>query len=96
MPATFEPTVPAGTVCLNGRTGAQIEQWLIASFARLAAVSSDEIDVDRAFVDYQLDSSVAVTLANQLGNWGGAEIQATVFWEFPNIRELAAALASRN
>jgi acyl carrier protein len=52
-----------------------------------------DVDIDRAFVDYQLDSSVAVTLAQQLGRWGNTELQATIFWEYPNIRELALMLA---
>jgi acyl carrier protein len=53
-----------------------------------------DIDIERAFVDYQLDSSAAVTLAQRLGQWGGSELQATIFWEYPNIRELATTLAA--
>jgi acyl carrier protein len=72
---------------------AAVQTWLVDKFAALSMLNPGEIDVERAFVDYQLDSSVAVTLAQQLGKWGGVELQATVFWEYPNIRELALVLA---
>jgi len=70
-----------------------VEAWLIDKLAALSQVDPDSIDVDRPFVDYHLDSSVAVTLALELGRWIGREFSPTLFWEFPNISVLAAALS---
>ncbi|MDK2122755.1 acyl carrier protein [Parachitinimonas caeni] len=69
-----------------------IEDWLVQRFAQLAEVSPDDIDLDRPFADYQLDSAVAVTVSREFGAWLGKELSITLFWEYPTIRSLAAAL----
>ncbi|MEX0731425.1 MAG: acyl carrier protein [Aquisalimonadaceae bacterium] len=69
-----------------------MEDWLISRFAQLAGVSPDEIDIDRPFADYQLDSAVAVTMTKEFSAWLGRELSITLFWEYPTIRSLAAAI----
>jgi acyl carrier protein len=72
----------------------EVEEWLVRALTASSGADSDAIDIDKPFVDYRLDSSVAVTVANQLAAWLGAELSLTVFWEYPNIRALASALSS--
>ena len=71
----------------------EIETWLLDRFAKLADIAPDDIDVDRPFADYQLDSSVAVTLTQDLSRWLARELSITLFWEYPSIRDLSSALA---
>jgi acyl carrier protein len=74
------------------RTYDEVEAWLISQLAALSEIDPEAIDLDRPFIDYHLDSSVAVTLALELGRWIGRELSPTLFWEYPNISVLAAAL----
>jgi acyl carrier protein len=75
------------------RSANEIEHWLVARFAQLANVEPSEIDSDRPFSDYALDSSVAVTVTAEFSGWLGKELTITLFWEYPTIRSLSSALA---
>ena len=70
-----------------------VESWLIQQFSQLSQMEPESIELDRPFVDYNLDSSVAVSLAQELGRKLGAPLPVTLFWEYPTIRSLAAALS---
>lgn len=72
----------------------EVEDWLVQRFAVLADMSSEEMDVDRPFVDYNLDSAVAVTVSRELAAWVGRELPITLFWEYPTIASLSMALGS--
>lgn len=69
-----------------------IENWLVQRFSQLADVSPDEIDIDRPFADYQLDSAVAVTVSRELSRQVGRDLPITLFWEYPTIGSLSSAL----
>ncbi|WP_394821444.1 acyl carrier protein [Pendulispora albinea] len=69
-----------------------IEEWLVDKMASIANLSRDEVDVGRPFADFQLDSSVAVSVTNQLSVWLDRELPITLFWEYPTIAVLAGAL----
>lgn len=69
-----------------------IEQWLVQRFAQLADVPVQSIDIERPFADYQLDSAVAVTVSLELGAKVGRDLPITLFWEYPTIGSLSAAL----
>jgi len=71
----------------------RIESWLLERLGELTGEPPEAIDLDRAFADYQLDSSVAVTLARELARWLGRELPLTLIWEYPNVRTLAAGLS---
>jgi acyl carrier protein len=72
-----------------------IQNWLVERFAALAQVTPREIDIDKAFADYALDSALAVTLTQELGTLVNEELSITLFWEYPTIRALAEVLASQ-
>ena len=72
----------------------EIEDWLIQRFAVLADMSCEEVDIDRPFVDYNLDSAVAVTVSRELAAWVGHELPITLFWEYPTIASLSDALGN--
>ena len=69
-----------------------VESWLVARLSQLSGTEPESIDVERPFVDYRLDSSLAVSLAQELGRQVGSELSITLFWEYPSIRALARAL----
>ena len=75
-------------------TQEQIEDWLVQRFSQISAVTAAEIDIDRPFIDYQLDSAVAVTVSNELSSWLGYKLPITLFWEYPSISSLSCALGA--
>jgi acyl carrier protein len=70
----------------------EIQAWLVGRFAELSQIDARQIDVDRPFADYQLDSAVAVTVSRELGERLERELSITLFWDYPTIRHLSDAL----
>jgi acyl-CoA synthetase (AMP-forming)/AMP-acid ligase II/acyl carrier protein len=73
-------------------TAAEIETWITANLALFLKIPIDEIDLSEPFSHYGLDSSIAVSLADELSNWLGRELDPTLFWEYPSIEALAQYL----
>jgi acyl-CoA synthetase (AMP-forming)/AMP-acid ligase II/acyl carrier protein len=73
-------------------TPAEIETWITANLALFLKVPIEEIDLCEPFSHYGLDSSIAVSLADELSNWLGRELDPTLFWEYPSIEALAQHL----
>ncbi len=74
---------------------AEIETWITANLALYLKIPLDEIDLSEPFSHYGLDSSIAVSLAAELSNWLGKELDPTLFWEYPSIESLAQHLGQR-
>jgi acyl-CoA synthetase (AMP-forming)/AMP-acid ligase II/acyl carrier protein len=73
-------------------TAPEIETWITANLALFLKIPIDEIDLSEPFSHYGLDSSIAVSLADELSNWLGRELDPTLFWEYPSIEALAQHL----
>lgn len=83
--------------CFNeSPTKEAIITWLISHLSIFLELSSDEIDIDEPFAAYGLDSSVAVNITFELGEWIGCELEPTLFWEYPNIESLAEYLEAES
>lgn len=59
---------------------------LLASYLKVESV---EIDVDKQFMSYGLDSINAVTLIGDIEDWLDVELPTTLLWDCNCIRELA-------
>ena len=79
---------------IKARSSDEIEHWLVTRYAEVLNVEPDRIDAAGPITDYQLDSSAAVTLTNDLSEWLGISLPLTLFWEYPTMRSLAAELAA--
>jgi acyl-CoA synthetase (AMP-forming)/AMP-acid ligase II/acyl carrier protein len=78
---------------LNESTTKQsIITWLISKLAMFLDFNPDEVDIHETFAAYGLDSSVAVNITFELGQWLGCDLEPTLFWEYPNIESLAEYL----
>ena len=74
------------------RDSEAIASWLIARLARLGHIDPTDINQNRPFQDYQLDSSVAVTIVSELSEWLSAPLPLTIFWEYPTVASMANQL----
>nr|VFJ49043.1 MAG: Acyl transferase domain-containing protein [Candidatus Kentron sp. FW] len=70
-----------------------IADWLSAKIGQQAGISPDEIDIGRPFLDYGLHSPAAMNLLEELGQWLGQPLCATLTYDYPNIDALARYLA---
>ena len=75
-------------------TRESIETWLIEKVAKLLELNPYEIDIEREFSEYGLDSVEAVNLSGQLENYLECRLSPTLLWDYPNIETLAEYLAT--
>lgn len=75
-------------------TQEQIQAWLVCRLSQELNIAAQEIDTQEAFAYYGLDSSAAIGITGELIDWLGWEVEPTLFWEYPNIEELAVYLAN--
>jgi len=77
-------------------TEEEIEAWLVSHLSRYLNVLPDEIDVNKSFSDYGLDSFIAISTTGDLAEWLGYEVEPTLFWEYPNIKNMALYLVKQS
>jgi acyl carrier protein len=71
-----------------------IREWLRCYICEVLAVPVEEVNVDASFQQLGLDSSAAVGMTGDLGDWLGCEIDAAAAYDHPSIRALARAVAA--
>ena len=70
-----------------------IQNWLTAYLANLLEIDPSAIDVTTPFERYGLDSAAVVSLAGDLEEWLGTELDITLLYDHPTIAELSQHLA---
>ncbi|MGD9488078.1 MAG: beta-ketoacyl synthase N-terminal-like domain-containing protein [Calditrichaceae bacterium] len=71
----------------------RIEEWITARLAEALEISAPEIDPQKPFSSYGLDSAQAVGLVGDLEVWLNRSLSPTLIWDYPDIASLAAHLA---
>ncbi len=75
------------------RLAERVESWLLTWMIERAAIPSNEVDRNKPFADYGLDSLTAVELSQELEDWLGVEVVPTVAWNYPTPATLSKYLA---
>ena len=73
-------------------TETEIKTWLVDYLAEALEIDPQQIDPSLPFQDYGLDSSAAVTLTGDLGEWLDRELDPTLLVDYTTIEELATYL----
>jgi acyl carrier protein len=71
---------------------ADLQHWLVTRVARAAKVDADQIDVNRSFADFGLDSMQLFELSSDLEKFLGQKVPEVVAWDYPTISLLALHL----
>ncbi len=71
-----------------------VREWLMTWLVTRVGIETSEIDVDRRFDDYGLDSLTTVELSGELEDWSGIELTPTNAWEHPTVSAMARLVAS--
>nr|VFK19139.1 MAG: Acyl-CoA synthetase (AMP-forming)/AMP-acid ligase II [Candidatus Kentron sp. LPFa] len=66
-------------------TKSLIRDWLIDRTAQLTGILPEEIDTGRAFAYHGLDSTAAVGLSGELGEWLGQKIPSALAYDYPPL-----------
>lgn len=74
-------------------TSLKIREWIVSYMSDLLEIEADEVDVETTFARYGLDSSAAMVLTGDLGDWLGIQIEPTLVYDYPTIVDLANHLA---
>jgi acyl carrier protein len=76
-------------------TESDLQQWMVARIAAIAKLTPEEVDVNRPFADFGLDSIQMFGLSNDLEKFLGHKVSEVVAWDYPTISQLAGHLLSR-
>ena len=72
----------------------QIETQLLQWLHERGGVPAEELDSDRPFAEYGVDSLAAVELSTELETWAGVQLSSVTAWEYPTPATLSRYLAS--
>ncbi len=88
------PVATSESPALGAAAGApEVARWLRNRIAVAAGLDTDEVQDDRPFFAYGLDSLALTRVAFELEGALGRRVPAALFWEAPSIQAFAAALA---
>lgn len=79
---------------VSAQTAESIENWIIDWLVRKLSIEAKSFDPSKSFADYGLDSVRAVKLAQDLSDWLGHSLEATIVWNFSTVQSLARHLAN--
>jgi acyl carrier protein len=80
--------------CAEARSEAEIQRWLLQHIAHAAKIDEGEVDINRSFAEFGLDSMQLFELAGDLEKFLGQKVPEVVAWDYPNIALLARHLVS--
>ncbi len=83
---------PALQVLESSPVRDNIKSWLVSQLAERLEVDTSEIDIERDFTDYGLNSIEVVNLSGELENLLGRRLPPTLLLDYPTIESLAEYL----
>jgi acyl-CoA synthetase (AMP-forming)/AMP-acid ligase II/acyl carrier protein len=75
------------------KTAAEISQWLVENIADRLEMQPEQIDADTPLTDYGLSSRDAIMLSGELEELLSMELPPELFYDYPQISQLAEKLA---
>ena len=75
-------------------TEPELTDWLVNRIAEATDATPNDIELDRPFTDFGLDSRTAVALSSELEQILGRELSPTLIWDYPTIQAVTRYLLS--
>jgi phthiocerol/phenolphthiocerol synthesis type-I polyketide synthase D len=75
-------------------TESEIQQWLVTRIAAIAEITPEEVDVDRPFAEFGMDSMQLFELSGELEKFVGYKVSEIVAWDFPTIAKMSRHLSA--
>ena len=80
---------------IDGRSADAVKTWLAHWMASELNLDAAEIDSDRAFLSYGMDSMHAMMLVGDLEGSIGTRLSPTLAWDYPNVTALAGHIVEK-
>ena len=74
---------------------ASVERWISQWLVVRAGVPPEEVELEKPFAEYGLDSMTAVELSGELADWSGIELTPVVAWNYPTVGRISAFIAEQ-
>ena len=71
-----------------------LQDWLVTQIAAVAQTQPEDVDVDRPFADFGMDSMQLFQLSGDLQKFLGREVSEIVAWDYPTIAQLSKHLTA--
>ena len=75
-------------------TETEIQEWLITHIAAVAKVSSEQVELDRPFAEFGMDSMQMFQLSGDLQKFLGYQVSEIIAWDYPTVAKLSGHLGS--
>jgi acyl carrier protein len=74
-------------------TEASVQEWLVTHIAAVAQIRPEDVDIDRPFAEFGMDSMQLFQLSGDLQKFLGHEVSEIVAWDYPTIAQLSRHLS---
>ena len=71
-----------------------LEYYISNKIAKILKVDPEEIDLEKAFADYGIDSITAIRMVGELEDYLDIELPSSLLWEYNSVRKLSEYLIS--
>ena len=79
---------------MTPKTQEEVQECIVQWLVDVAAVSKEAIELDKPFNDYHLDSLTAVEFSDDVHEWLGLNLPATVIWNHPTLADMTRYLSA--
>jgi acyl carrier protein len=76
-------------------TQSAIESWMVEWLISRGGVSPGDVDLERPFAEYGLDSMTAVEMSGEIEDWSGIELTPMVAWNHPTVARLSGYITDQ-
>jgi acyl carrier protein len=75
-------------------TAEEIQNWLTARLAKEVRLKPADIDGNRPFAQYGVDSVQAARMSGDLEDWAGRELSPSLLYDYPTVTALTQYLTA--
>jgi acyl carrier protein len=79
----------------RGSMTTAIETWMTEWLVVAAGARPADVDIEKPFADYGLDSMAAIELSGEIEDWFGVELTPVVAWDHPTVSRLSAFIVDQ-
>ena len=76
-------------------TQSAIESWMVEWLIARGGVAPEDVDLERPFAEYGLDSMTAVEMSGEIEDWSGVELTPIVAWNHPTVTRLSGYITDQ-
>lgn len=77
------------------RTQSSIESWIVEWLIARGGVAPGDVDLERPFAEYGLDSMTAVEMSGEIEDWSGVALNPVVAWNYPTVSRLSGYITDQ-